>query len=823
VLDTYIEMSITNAANGGGVPPPLLLTLEQKGYVRQCVDVITLVAKLHGFLVDGWSNKGTYDHWINCAEKVGDPMKYVKWKISAFYSFHKGQELPPYPTGLDSTIDNPGVILGGRAYAYFNKVLKRTNEPLFESFITSVLYSKKGMPRPGKAELKLAEIKAFEKLTTPTVPLPISTLLPWADAGVNVKIDIVLSRETVESQIVRTIKEIFSGKSYSAEDRIKPFFPSTSANYINSRSGGGVVGVLLDSANDIMNGLKVKDISELLQLKRYVDGIEIKKDEIKVNDTSSLSRMSNIFLERNCRIELDNTGLVEKFKELYNRVKERAIKEIPVAKPLALAEALKTRVISKGPPYLYTVLKPLQKFMWSTMKKLPVFELIGTPVTPEFVQERLGKILHPDDAFLSVDYADATNEMFSWCSDAAVKAISKELKLDQEEELLFKNALTGHQIEYDGVTKPQTRGQLMGSIVSFPILCIINAAICRWSLELSKRRVFTLKDVPLAINGDDAVMKIGLEGKKIWEKVGRFCGLTPSVGKVYYSKEFLNINSTTYNFHKDGWEGYETFRKDGTKAYRVRYFQHVKYVNLGLLLSLKRSGGAATLLDIGTELSFGARCTQLIADAPSSLQDKVLSTFIHLNSQKLKDFNIPWFIPEKFGGIGLPSAGKFAACDKDLRLARKIFEHSDMFKLPSKPLGVDWQTYRVAEKQFPVEASAFVLNNDYVDAEAIDRNTFLGWACIGLLFTEDINSLYKPDNKCATDVANYYRKIQRTWKKALLDKTIKFPEPFNPNNYPLIYDDSNIPIYHLKSNSVGVKTNVCVNPITYTSSYRMPV
>ncbi len=100
----------------------------------------------------------------------------------------------------------------------------------------------------------------------------------------------------------------------------------------------------------------------------------------------------------------------------------------------------------------------------------------------------------------------------------------------------------------------------MGSIVSFPILNIANAALCRLSLEESdhKRRKFRLtnqaypksgKIAPLRVNGDDCLLRGHKTRLRVsWEENTAFAGLSSSIGKTYFSPIFCTINSKIYEF-----------------------------------------------------------------------------------------------------------------------------------------------------------------------------------------------------------------------------------------------------------------------------------
>jgi hypothetical protein len=80
----------------------------------------------------------------------------------------------------------------------------------------------------------------------------------------------------------------------------------------------------------------------------------------------------------------------------------------------------------------------------------------------------------------------------------------------------------------------QQRGQLMGNLLSFPLLCLVNYLGFRYYIR---------RKVPLRINGDDIVFRGTPEEAKRWmEGVGR-SGLTLSKGKTLVNNRFFSLNS----------------------------------------------------------------------------------------------------------------------------------------------------------------------------------------------------------------------------------------------------------------------------------------
>jgi len=388
--------------------------------------------RIHGFDETGHKKKNTYDFWIESAERVGDALKFMKWKIAAYYAANKNyscnssycsencclcekQNLPPCPSELVG-FNKPHLLVGGKGYRWL-EVLKRTDIKMFESFNLSILFSKKGMPRPDQQMLDDIEKKTFKKLTTRPDDQKDKLVLDlnfedkysnmihiagFNKSAMSCNVPVFLTQQTAKEQLVRTVQEIFVGETYTDEDRYEPFFPSTSANYNLSRSKGGAIGAIL-ADKDLMKGLHSSE--ELISI-----------------ETVGKSW-------RSMRLVVNDSKLRERWAILYNRILDKVVTEEVNAELLILPEALKGRGISKGPALHYTFLKPLQKKLWSVVKKHRCFELIGKPVDAWHVQQQMGSKLKEIEKFLSVDYSDATNEMYSWVSECIMYEIAKVLCL----------------------------------------------------------------------------------------------------------------------------------------------------------------------------------------------------------------------------------------------------------------------------------------------------------------------------------------------------------------------------------------------------------
>lgn len=86
-------------------------------------------------------------------------------------------------------------------------------------------------------------------------------------------------------------------------------------------------------------------------------------------------------------------------------------------------------------------------------------------------------------------------------------------------------------------------GQMMGSLLSFPLLCVQNYLAFRWSL----RSAGVKAKVPVLINGDDILFQRSGHFHK-WREVVGAVGLEVEVTKTSVSPSFGSLNSTLLRF-----------------------------------------------------------------------------------------------------------------------------------------------------------------------------------------------------------------------------------------------------------------------------------
>jgi len=785
--------------------PPSPLSHEDANFVVMCVQVLIRSLELSGFDSEGARFRGTTKHWIYCAAVVGDVVKFVKYKLAAYFACNMSSpssplDAVPVPSKGIVGIDSPGLLFGGKAYKFL-QMKKVSDKRWWIEWCTTVLYSKGGMPRPSDLYVSQAEMKAFTNLTTETRNDDPEVILSWADESCLPEClmeQTVVSRATFTKQLSRTVQELFSGKLYTDEHRYAPFLPSTSANYINSRSGGGAVGHLISDRAELMS--RVRDVE------KGVRGLGVHRLVPPYSRRGAMSMASPVTV-------VDPTVMKKRFRTFMSEVTSAALEEDPVAIPLGLKESLKVRVISKGPPMLYTALKPLQKFMWSTLRREKPFELIGRPVDEWYVQKVLGGKLRKDQSFLSVDYSDATNQMKLWASDVMIDQVADVLGLSDIERKLMHKGLTGHTMRLKQKFKGkmmtleaiQKKGQLMGSVISFPFLCIINSCILRWTKELDDKRVYSLADAGIMVNGDDGCLRTTPLGMRIWSQLANFIGLVPSIGKVYFSRDFMNINSTNFTYDPEGrWVEFEDPVRG--KVWRQLHFHRTPFIRMSLFEGQKRSAGAS---QSGAPLSsLGAQCRELIAGCPEHTRERVLCGWMSKHRERLESVSVPYFIPEELGGMGLP----IVKSDKRvlqpnqlfLRVARKIHDHPGLFPSPRQPTLTEWQMWNLAQKLGrSIEGDGTSLR-PLLDYETITRSEAANYgqssslrrvtsSSINALLVVEVfltagrfEELFKALEGSVAEkiVLQYYRNWSRLYQVALKDQSVPLPEPYNVEKFP---------------------------------------
>lgn len=365
---------------------------------------------------------------------------------------------------------------------------------------------------------------------------------------------------------------------------------------------------------------------------------------------------------------------------------------------VALREPFKVRVITKAEAKANYLGVPFQRFMHSTLRRNPILLALDRPLTTKDMNDMLFNIKKQNKhwKFVSGDYKGATNLINSDATRVALGAFMARMNISNEIQDYLENVVANQTIHYTGSLNgfksrktrdgpftldsnfepdlyyrfgndpetvlpgpvTQTNGQLMGSILSFPLLCAINLAIFRVAVELyheemglglcSLKRAHELYGV--LINGDDILFVAPERLIEIWYEQVNGVGLVLSIGKNYVHPDIFTINSQMFK-------------------YTSRGITQIKYVNW-LLIHPEYDEQL-------TMTSFFRTCDKLQHDCLELLSPNLrfrvnsvlLDSYVPLLKRVTEEIPMNWFIPRELGGLGLETYQDFKIAEWQRRLA----------------------------------------------------------------------------------------------------------------------------------------------------------
>jgi hypothetical protein len=376
-----------------------------------------------------------------------------------------------------------------------------------------------------------------------------------------------------------------------------------------------------------------------------------------------------------------------------------------VAQLIGLPEPGKTRVISKGMPKRQYLLRTLQKMLFGAMRKFPVFRLTNEPVNAEIVSDQLGPPL-AGERLDSGDYDGATNNLKGMCSEGFAREFCREVSalhpsplrdhpdfVDDYEsvETLFVESLTQHELVYnwleqlptlptesvvdglvgDALSARQAKGQLMGSIVSFPVLCAVNFAIWLTGQEFGRSRVglvrqsvdFHLQRGRVLINGDDILFPSDEHTHDIFWRCATLAGLSKSVGKSFWNSDWCVVNSEFFDVDRRGALVTELHGSQDV-AFRTTFYTPSRFVPLGTLFSVSSRGigtGHTTVLNGGDDhlWSVADGFNYVLKKSPSHLREDLMTLFLSIHHDLLATCpnGVSYYLPVYLGGLGINYPG----------------------------------------------------------------------------------------------------------------------------------------------------------------------
>jgi hypothetical protein len=255
-----------------------------------------------------------------------------------------------------------------------------------------------------------------------------------------------------------------------------------------------------------------------------------------------------------------------------------------------IREPLKCRIITRGEFTCNGSWSDIQKAMWERLQDFPCFRLTkghtldGEDIIALSHATFLDK--YENGFWASGDYSAATDSIHRDVMRAALHGIKDPLLQNLMDRNLSQGIITYEHLlrgkrglPFVPETFEQSRGQLMGSLFSFPILCLINLCTylhARRSFpHLFKRQTSSLEEeirtASVLVNGDDILFWAPHRRfYDVWEYGAKTAGFSLSVGKSYTSRHLALVNSRFYET-KGPWP-----------------VGPVPYVNMGIIRGVKK-------------------------------------------------------------------------------------------------------------------------------------------------------------------------------------------------------------------------------------------
>jgi hypothetical protein len=612
-------------------------------------------------------------------------VSYIKYYTVALYARFLKAELPDQPPGFAALGRSKFNLFGGSLGRWVSHRVIETRLEFSQKFFYSWYQTKRGCAPMDESDVQLAYEKHAKALSKPPPHLGESVL-----TDVRQKTSRLLSR--FKLVVPREVDFEFSHN----------------ACFMRSRASGGtwadVQGLAQHCLADAQTprviqrrvGLTMKpyDVtSEYIIPSRVVceplllrifppDLVSIACDFLS-SDPSDFYREEIAFetyhLNKRCELgvdkERDRDGLrPPDYETLLGLATTHFTPDVMVA---PILEPLKVRLVSKGCSTAYTAAMPVQKQMHTFLRRMPALRLIGEPLESShlewLVQHKTSVWIasDPDHVadFNSGDYSAATDNLNIHLTktifeEALGKFTQPENPLTVSLKEICRHVLYEQQINYPRDSVPRFRqgnGQLMGSPLSFPVLCLANLIGFWISLELYARerssrtgetlRKFKFEDVAALINGDDILSLTNDSLFSIWRKVMSDFGLELSPGKSVRHPYLFTINSQQWRFNRKG--------PDPRSC--TGDFTYIPYFAVGLLVT----GGETKEVKVQGAAGSDELITRQVQDLSSTWNDlrptafdqcRAFAMFLKLHKESLSLLSrrgqLNYFASRQGGGLG---------------------------------------------------------------------------------------------------------------------------------------------------------------------------
>jgi hypothetical protein len=155
----------------------------------------------------------------------------------------------------------------------------------------------------------------------------------------------------------------------------------------------------------------------------------------------------------------------------------------------------------------------------------------------------------PGEDFVSGDYEAATNNIYVQVPWAIAQVLSESPDLSSEEREALLESFRPENLRWaasSGSVRPILRGSMMGNLMSFPMLCLLNKACYDIACSLRRNRTSKLRLETVIINGDDIAFAGDSQFYDEWVSVTSAFGLVVNREKTGVSRELVELNSRCF-------------------------------------------------------------------------------------------------------------------------------------------------------------------------------------------------------------------------------------------------------------------------------------
>jgi hypothetical protein len=209
----------------------------------------------------------------------------------------------------------------------------------------------------------------------------------------------------------------------------------------------------------------------------------------------------------------------------------------------------KFRVVTMQSAKVKEVLRPVHECLYDFISRRGW--LVRGDVTEEHVRS-VASDVREGEMVISGDYEAATNNIYTPVVYAIVECLAESPYLSLEEKELLKGSFLPENLRWvsrKGKTFPILRGSMMGNLLSFPILCLLNRACWGLADSLRRKRVGGGRR-SLLVNGDDIAFAGDRQFYEDWRMVTSQFGLVVNESKTGMSPKYLELNSRSFEIRR---------------------------------------------------------------------------------------------------------------------------------------------------------------------------------------------------------------------------------------------------------------------------------